>query len=207
MCTGCPGGMYLLQRLPEGVPKPEGFVQGSRAMLEEVTTKMIATYQSDAGKSVVEEWVNFRDNIAPQSDSVTEHIKLHPEHWHIPLREQLFGGAACVHGEDIPSRARKSRSSTGKVPGRERESRQLDYVKWGRRGVAQKDCRAKHFPNVVVRGPPDVKYSVPVYCRSKPEKKSTAPKKRGRKAVPQPPLVDDSDGIIIIIYIINILSI
>jgi hypothetical protein len=120
---------------------------------------------------------------------VSDHIKLHPEHWHIPLREELFGGAACVHGEDIPSRLRKPRTTTGKAAGRDRESKQLDFVQWSRRGVSRsKDCPSQHYPNTVVHGPPEVDYSVPVYCRSKPEEEPSATRKaKSKKRTRRPP--------------------
>ena len=178
------------------MPKPEPFVEGSRALLEEVTKKMVESYQSDAGKAVAKEWVEFRDKVAPQSDSVTEHIKQHPEHWHIPLRDVLFGGAACAEGMDIPARARKSRAAAGKAAGRDRESKQLDYVRWSRRKVPQsKDDPAKLYPNMVVRGPPEVSFSVPVYCSAKPstteEEGELSKKKRSRNTPPA--LVEDDD--------------
>ena len=175
--------MFILQSLPEGVPKPEPFVQGSRALLEEVTRKIEETYHSDESGAVTAEWVQFRDDIAPQSDDVAEHIKMHPEHWHVPFREKLFGGAQCVHGESIPGRERKSR--TAGPTKRDRESKQLDYVQWSRRGKPlPKDDPARSLPNLVVRGPADVEFSVPVACRSKKAKtKVGKSKKRTAKDV------------------------
>ena len=176
LLVGCPSGMYLLQSLPTGVPKPEAFIQGSRAMLEQVTKKIEETYHSEENRSVSDEWVTFRDEIAPQSDLVEEHITAHPEHWRIPLRNELFDGVACSHGEHIPARARKSRSSRKEVASRQRDrvSEQLDYVQWGRRGQhRQKNDPARKLPNIVVDGPPDVHFSVPVSCRSKKATAST----------------------------------
>jgi hypothetical protein len=162
--------MFLLQELPTGVPKPSPFIQGSRALLEEVTRKIEETYHGDESGAVAAEWVAFRDNIAPQSDDVAEHLKVHPEHWHIPLHDQLFDGAISEHGTSIPGRARKSRSLAPRS--RDRESKQLDYVQWGRRGVRrQKDDLAEKLPNIVERGPNGVNFSVPVSCRSKKESK------------------------------------
>jgi hypothetical protein len=147
--------MFILQTLPEGVPKPEPFVQGSCALLEDVTRKMEETFHGDECGAVTAEWVAFRDDIAPQSDDVAEHIKVHPEHWHIPLRDQLFGGAECQHEASIPGRSRtRLNITTARPVSRERESKQLDYVQWSRRGNAlSKDDPAMHRPNMVVRGP------------------------------------------------------
>jgi hypothetical protein len=199
--------MFLLQRFPDGELKPEGFIEGSRAMLEDVTTKMVEAYQSDAGKAVAKEWIKFRDQVAPQSDSVTEHIKQHPEHWHIPLRDVLFSDAACVTGKDIPARVRKLRSSAKKAPpGRDRESKQLDSVCWTRRGVQKsRGDPALHFPNEVVRGPPGVNFSVPVYCRAKPSSDQTAtPPKKKRGRLSPPP--DEDTGKVNVLHSFCVLS-
>jgi len=173
---GCPSGMYILNTLPEGVPRPEPFVEGSRAVLEQVTRKIEETYHSDESGAVAAEWVDFRDNIAPQSDDVAEHLKLHPEHWHIPLHNELFDGAIGEHGEHIPPRARKSRPVNPPPAPRDRESKQLDYVQWSRRGVRrEKDDLAEKLPNIVVRGPKNVHFSVPLSCRSKKAAEKRAP--------------------------------
>lgn len=184
--------MFILQNLPKGVPTPEPFVQGSRALLEEVTTKMVESYHSDVGYDIAEEWIKFRDNTAPQSDSVSDHIKKHSEHFHIPLRDELFEGSPCEHGDHINGRARKKRSSMDTVASRDRESQQLDYVRWSRRGKAlDKKDPAKHLPNQVIRGPPGVKFSVPVYCR---QKGKTANNTKEKPKSPVKTVVVSSEG-------------
>jgi len=158
-----PGGMYLLQKIPESSLEPEPFVQGSRALLEEVTNKVMDSFQTSVGDTVRKEWLHFCDDIAPKSDSVVEYLAEHP--MDVPLKDELFSGINIKHGLDIPARQRKSRN---KECPRSRKSQVLDYVQWNRRGnkLDTKDP-ARHLPNIVVDGPDHLSYSTPVYCRDK----------------------------------------
>lgn len=219
MTVGCPDGMFILQSLPNDVPKPEAFVAGSRAMLEEVTKLVLETFHTDETGEVANEWIRFRDEIAPQSDNVIDHIKQHPEHWNIPLRQELFGGVECDHdGHDVPARGRGRRPrSTAEITTscapkdtRHRDSQQLDYVKWSRRGKSQsRDDPARKFPNIIVRGPPGETFSVPLSCRSRKDKEkseSDAPK-RNLDSSRLPPILESSqhveEGISNISYIFS----
>jgi hypothetical protein len=141
-------------------------VQGSRALLEEVTNKVVDAFQTSVGDEVRKEWLHFLHHIAPQSDDVREYLADHP--MVIPLQDELFLGSNVDHGVTVPPRARKKRTTAVPNP-RSRKSEVLDYVQWGRRGK-KKDNKdpAMHLPNIVVGGPASVSYSTPIYCAQTP---------------------------------------
>jgi hypothetical protein len=156
--------MYVLKQFPPAEAiLPESFIAGSRADLELITRTFCEAYNADVGVEYAEEWINFRDNIAPQSDSVDEYVRNHP--LHIPFHDTLVRGAPiCVKnaeeagGHTLPPLPRN----------RPRKSRPLDYVQWSRRGEQKKATDPSSLlPNVVVEGPPGIeRYSVPVHCKS-----------------------------------------
>lgn len=156
--------MYVLQSFPTATAiAPEEFIQGSRAELEDVTRRFCEQYNSDVGVDYAREWEDFRDNIAPQSDSVQEWVKDHP--LHIPFHDTLVRGAPLRITTD-PGDALRERTLTC-AHNRPRKSKPLDYVTWSRRGQSKIPSNpSSKFPNVVVEGPPDVeRYSVPVHCK------------------------------------------
>ena len=71
-----PGGMYVLQEYPEDPISPEPFILGSRALLETVTKDVCDSFHCGGGVNVREEWEDFRDNVAPQSDTLIQHCQL-----------------------------------------------------------------------------------------------------------------------------------
>ena len=104
-----PAGFYLLSELPSGESHPESFIEGSRSQLETVLRKVSSHYSPPSasangssirpvgnpnrlyGDSIVAEWHDFADNIAPESDDAVEYCAKFP--LHIPLRALLFNNA------------------------------------------------------------------------------------------------------------------
>jgi hypothetical protein len=166
LLIGTPRGMYLLQSFPrlETAKFPlEAFIQGSRAELEDVTRKFCQQYNTDVGVTYAEEWENFRDNIAPQSDSVEEWACFH--HVHIPFEGTIMRDEA-INVAPRPDDTRYHPAQAGRPRNRPRKSIPLDYVNWSRRGDKKTSTDPSTLlPNVVVEGPPGIeRYSVPVHC-------------------------------------------
>jgi hypothetical protein len=163
---GKPAGMYLLKEFPKArVIKPEEFIAGSRLELELVTEKFCQAYNSDAGLEYAKEWENFRDNIAPQSDSVEDYVRDHP--LHIPFHDTLVRGAPiCVSMSTEEEAETQNNRKSEKPRNRPRKSRPLDYVQWSQRGEKkQPRDPSLLLPNIVIDGPPGIeRYSVPVQC-------------------------------------------
>jgi hypothetical protein len=167
---GTPAGMYVLKTFPEDtIIQPEAFIQGSRELLEDVTSKFCTTYNTDVGIAYANEWIDFRDNVAPQSDSVEEWVQTHP--LHIPFHDALTRGGA-VHVSAIVDNPREQCAHI--LKNRPRKSCPLDYISWSRRGQQKRtDDPSLLLPNVVVEGPLGIdRFSVPVQCR--PSKISVA---------------------------------
>lgn len=164
--TDQPEGMYLVSKYPD-VPAilPEEFIQGSRADLELVTNKFVEQYNSDVGDEYAREWENFRDNVAPQNDSVEDWVKDHP--LHVPFHDTLVRGDPVNVPMIESNEALRDKARQG-TRNRPRKSKPLDYLQWSRRGEtkSKRDPSSK-FPNIVVEGPPGIeRYSVPVHCRA-----------------------------------------
>lgn len=142
-----PEGMYILKSMPTGSIKPEGFVEGSREKLINVARKLQSTFQSSAPK-VVEEWINFRDNIAPQSDDVLEYEVNHS--LYLPLKDSLFSNCSIDRATVVATLANNQQR-------RSRKSKALDSVNWSRRGV-QRDASdpASTQSSAMIDGPPEV---------------------------------------------------
>jgi hypothetical protein len=159
--------MFILKSFPTADRiEPEEFIQGSRADLEDVTRKFCEQYNSDVGVLYANEWEDFRDNIAPQSDSVQEWVRDHP--LHIPFHNTLVRGDPVnlsMPGPDVRDRCAQDYSTT--AHSRPRKSIPLDYVTWARRGeVKQRNDPSNFVPNIVVEGPRGMdRYSVPIQCK------------------------------------------
>ncbi len=82
--------MFVLRRPPPTgiVLLPERFVPGSRDLLCRVVDAIIRSFHMHL-PDVVAEWINFRDNIAPQDDDAVSFMNLNG--MYIPLKEELFG--------------------------------------------------------------------------------------------------------------------
>ena len=154
---GLPEGFSILDELPDCVPDAEPFVVGSHQLLHDVTHKMLHKFNSDATQPLHDEWKNFRDHIAPQSDSVEDYIAENP--LHIPFRKELYERRRRLD-ELIESRVTTIQKEYGE---RSRKSIPLDYVQSSKRKKKRGDPALLH-PSMVVEGPPGVTYSEPVYC-------------------------------------------
>jgi hypothetical protein len=191
--------MYLLNTFPTAhTIEPEPFVQGSRAELEDVTRKFCEEYNSDAGLDYAKEWVHFRDNDAPQNDSVDDWVRTHP--LHVPFHDTLVRGAP-VYVSDVP---KDGMCAPPVARNRPRKSKPLDYVTWSRRGE-DKDSKdpCLKFPNIVVEGLPGIeRFSVPVHCRSSSNSDNTLSTSGCRL----PPLATDSDVRVDAVHISNTCS-
>jgi hypothetical protein len=100
------GGLFVLQRLPTKAIKPCPFIEGSHAYLK----KFMGMIKSEYGMTNPQ-WVTaWRKWIetAPSSDSVNEYIDTHPEKYHIPFRDLLFGDLSLDDSE-VLARVRVSR--------------------------------------------------------------------------------------------------
>ena len=86
-----PEGMYILQRMPTGVIKPDAFVQGSREHLLKVTDRIKAIYGRGA-PSVCSDWVSFMSQ-APDTDDVQDWLKTNQ--FRVPLFDIAFSGLSC----------------------------------------------------------------------------------------------------------------
>ena len=159
--------MFLLNSFPNANRiSPEEFIDNSRADLEEVVKIFCEQYNSDTGVAYAQEWIDFRDNIAPQSDSVHDWLVDHP--LHIPFHDTLVRGAPVfVPVKDVPHEYDKCVAPTLRRD-RSRKSRVLDYVQWSRRGKTKSATDPSNIvPNIVCEGPVGVEhFSVPVHCKS-----------------------------------------
>jgi hypothetical protein len=158
--------MYILSEYPDALLcpiKPEEFIQGSRELLENITSRFCESYNTDVGLEYAKEWEHFRDHVAPQSDSVEEYVQSHP--LHIPFHDALTRGGPVR----VPSAVNETRDRCAHelIKNRPRKSRPLDYVSWSRRGQQKRtDDPSSLMPNVVIEGPPGIeRFSVPVQCR------------------------------------------
>jgi hypothetical protein len=80
-----PEGMHILSSLPENDTEfvPESFVSGSRQVLVDVVNA-VAKKWGRTQPAILEDWIKFRDEIAPQSDDAAEYCRIHG--LHIPLK-------------------------------------------------------------------------------------------------------------------------
>jgi hypothetical protein len=180
---GLPEGMCILNELPDSVPEAEQFVVGSHELLQNVSSKMLHKFSSDASRAIHDEWKHFRDHIAPQSDLVEEYIKKVP--LHIPLRKELFERRARV-ADVMESRKIELQREYGE---RSRKSIPLDYVQSSLRRKKPGDPALLH-PSMIVDGPSGEVYSEPVYC---PEPHHI---NRNKKKSAPPPVADEVSRVI-----------
>jgi hypothetical protein len=91
LATDCPAGMHVLHSLPTvGVNmEPEPFVTGSRQVLEDVV-KQVAKKFGNSHPEVLLEWIQFRDEAAPQNDNANDYCSQNG--LSIPLKDILFAG-------------------------------------------------------------------------------------------------------------------
>ena len=142
-----PSGMYLLQRFPMGEIKPCKFVENSRAILDHVLKVVQNHYTPSSrravpktvanqchGDAVVADWIDFAENVAPQSDIVDDYCEQVP--LHVPFFNELFSGETeKFHCAQIPK----------KINAVVTETNALDSVIWSRRGVS----RSKKHPAMI----------------------------------------------------------
>jgi hypothetical protein len=85
-----PAGMHILNSLPNNDDDgfvPEAFVSGSRQTLLDVVTAV----QKKWGRTmpaVLNDWINFRDELAPQSDDAVDYCQSHG--LYVPLKVVNF---------------------------------------------------------------------------------------------------------------------
>lgn len=117
-----------MENRPTGTLRPESFVEGSRDQLERITEKLVSTFKNTL-PNIAAEWIDFRDNIAPQSDDVDEWCSRNE--LHVPFYDILFGNG-------------KVQCTTANVSARQqavgRRSTPLDSVQWSRKN------RPRHPP-------------------------------------------------------------
>lgn len=87
--TRQPEGMFVLRKLPNenDIIKPMGFLDNSREFLINVGNKVHKDLELYNAKRA-QDWVDFVDTIAPQTNDVTEY--LFGKELHIPMRDILF---------------------------------------------------------------------------------------------------------------------
>lgn len=102
--------LSIINDYPSFEIEPAPFRKDWKLDLNKVIAEVTAKYDGGKGKSiqpeVMAEWENFRDNIMPQSDSVTEYTNTHP--LHIPLHKWLYGNESVVSLKNIEAVAPKT---------------------------------------------------------------------------------------------------
>ena len=123
--TIAPEGMFVLRSLPPpGINLlPDAFISGSREQLVKVVDQVSKLFGRHLPE-VVSEWIDFRDNIAPQDDSSENHFAV--KGMYIPLLDQLFG---------VGQRDEEAVVRANNVAGIQRETvRFTSSVQWSGRG-------------------------------------------------------------------------
>jgi hypothetical protein len=144
-----PEGMYILKHFPTGEILPEAFEEGSRIHLEKLTAKMVKSYSVNC-PPIAEEWKDFCENIAPQSDDVNEYVKEHP--LIIPFKDQLM---ASVTKLQVTNNVQYS--------SRSRVSKALPSVQWSRRGAKrQQNDLSSRQASTIIKGPAGISSSCPI---------------------------------------------
>jgi hypothetical protein len=147
-----PEGMYLLKSLPPADLEltPDAFIQGSRLELEKVVSAIAKTFLRHL-PATVDEWINFRDTIAPQDDSAERYMA--EKGMKIPFKDQLFNGSAFASRESPPMELQN-------LPERE-TVRFTGSVQWSGRGHGRNNI--EDAPYVCV-GMNDAAFAAPVAC-------------------------------------------
>lgn len=137
-----PEGMFVLRSLPPpGIDlQPDAFISGSREQLMKVVDQVSRLFSRHLPE-VVSEWINFRDNIAPQDDSSENYVAA--KGMYIPLRDQLFG---------VGQRNEEAVVLANNAAGIQRETvRFTSSVQWSGRGGGHEQI--SNVPYVAVGGP------------------------------------------------------
>ena len=113
--TSQPEGMYILRKLPDesAIMKPMGFLDNSREFLINIGNKMhkdLAPYNPRRAQ----DWIDFVDNIAPQTNSVTEYLE--GKGLHIPMREIFFGNNSIDTSSIPPVKSKNSLPTSKTIP-------------------------------------------------------------------------------------------
>jgi hypothetical protein len=94
-----PAGMHILTSLPnndEDVFVPEAFVSGSRETLIDVV-KAVDKKWGRTMPAVLDDWIKFRDDIAPQSDDAAEYCRAHGLYVPLKVFNFCFYNKLCSH--------------------------------------------------------------------------------------------------------------
>jgi hypothetical protein len=102
-----PGGMHLLKRLPRKAIQPSPFIAGSHAYLQKVMAAVKSEY-SVTNPQWVTAWRVWM-GTAPSSDNVQDYVESHPEKYHIPFRDILFGDLDVDSDNVVPPVSRQAR--------------------------------------------------------------------------------------------------
>ena len=146
--SGAPGGMFLLQSMPQGVMYPDQFEAGSRRHMESVVTRIEKMYRHSSPE-LVADWKAFMA-LAPATDLVFEWIADNP--LQVPLFDLVFS-AAPVDTTLAPL----------PLHPRSRVAEPVDAVNWNRRNQKRKRHDvANRSATRIISGPTDVLKSVPV---------------------------------------------
>ena len=87
---GVAESINIMQRLPTDAIEPEPFVQGSRLELDK-TLAAVARAYGTSDKDVVDSWTKWDRENCPRNDNANDFVERHPDKYHIPFRERLFG--------------------------------------------------------------------------------------------------------------------
>jgi len=122
-----PAGMYILKELPDFKDiSPCGFKRGGRSEFVE-TLKQVKLKLPD---SAIKDWDEFEQSV-PEDDDVQRHLTKFPQHFHLPLKNELFSNSITLaSGGLVPSRVSRARTQrrTGK------EIIATESVLWSNRG-------------------------------------------------------------------------
>ncbi len=117
-------GMTIIDHLPNTFPQPYPLVKGSRVLLEDLVNKIDRKF-AITNPDVVNEWHDWMNNVAPQSDDVSAFLKDKPLHF--PLGDILFSGSG-VSNEPILSVEDSLFANLERM-------RSTDCVAWNRWGI------------------------------------------------------------------------
>jgi len=113
--TTQPEGMYILRKLPNesSVMKPMGFLDNSREFLVNTANKIhkdLAFYNAKRAQ----DWVDFVEKIAPQTNDVAEYLQ--EKGMHIPMRDILFSNSPIDYKDISTINSKKSLPTVKTVP-------------------------------------------------------------------------------------------
>jgi len=110
-----PEGMYILKCLPDenSVIQPMGFIDNSRELLVNIANKIHKELFKYNAKRA-QDWIDFVENIAPQTNSATTYLNENP--MHVPLRQILFSNATIDSTSILPVKSSNSLPSIKTIP-------------------------------------------------------------------------------------------